>query len=243
MGTPLRHIVDDIEVVLKQSFDDAQVIKPQLAYWTIIVANNLLAKHIIKRSSGAFLTTFAEVPIQKSDIPGDNLVRDRWYFDLPDCIFDFNNDKGIAYISYSVDPELPGELPPVTQVRFDRTTPAQLRWLYSNEYTKPNAQRPYFYRSKEKVYLLGLECSDAAKVSLEIGLYLTIPPVTEIKLDDPFDFPEELIPILKRQVVDMGRFSLLMPQERINDGNDSTPDQGVPTNKIASVNDITPAEE
>ena len=241
MGTPLRHIVDDIEVDLKQNFDDQLIIKSQIAYWTIIVANRLKSQHIEKRSSGAFLTTFAEVPVMKSDVPGDNLVRFRYYFDLPGCIYDFDNDRGIAYITYSVDPELPNDLPPITQVKFTRTTPAKLKGLYMNPYTVPDEKNPYYYRSSERIYLMGPECIDID--SVELGLYLTIPPVTKIDLDEVFDFPEELIAILKRQVLDMGRFALMIPKERINDGDDTVAPNQVPTNKLVSVNELKPDEQ
>ena len=235
MSTPLRHIVDDIALDLRQIFDDKKIQDAQIAYWAIIVGNRLRAQHIKKRSSGAFLTTFAEIPVQVSDNPGDNLVRYRKYFDLPACIYDFNNDQAIHYISFSVNEELKHELPPLTQVTFARTTPAGLKALYMHPYTKPNTKDPYFYRSGNRVYLLGVECVDIKDV--EVGLFLSIPPVTEIDLDAPFDFPEELIFILKKQVVEMGRFVLMVPQERINDGNDSTNPNQVPTNKITSVND------
>ena len=41
MGTPVRHIVDDLQVDLRQNFDDQRITKTQLAYWVIIVANRL----------------------------------------------------------------------------------------------------------------------------------------------------------------------------------------------------------
>jgi hypothetical protein len=235
MGTPLRHIVDDIVVDLRQNFDDKRIIPSQIAYWVILVGNRLKAQHIKKRSSGAFMTTFAEVPVQVSDVIGDNLVRYRKYIDLPDCIYDFHNDAGIHYISYSHPEELPNELPPLTQVKFGRTTPAGLKALYANPYTKPDRKNPYFYRTKNRLYLLGLECVNVKNV--EIGLWLTLDPVTEIDLDADFEFPEELLFVLKKQVLDMGRFALLMPQERVNDGDDDTNPNQVPTNKITSVND------
>lgn len=235
--TPLRHIVNDIGVDLRQIFDDRRISDAQIAYWTIIIGNNLLSKHIQKRSSGAFLTTFPEVPVLVSDTTGPNLVRYRKYFDLPASIFDFNNDAAINYISYSVEPELPNERAPIMWVNFTRTTPGALKGLHKNPYTKPNVENPYFYRSKNRVYLIGVECIDIT--SVEIGLNLCIPPVTQIKLDDPFDFPEELISVLKRQVLDMGRFALLIPKERVNDGDDDVKGNQVPNNKITSVNDVS----
>ena len=235
MGTPIRHIVNDLMVDLRQTFDDQRITEAQVAYWVTIIGNRLKAQHIEKRSSGAFLTTFAEIPVQVSDITGDNLVRYRKYFDLPDCIFDFNNDKGIDYISYSVEEELPDMPAPLTQVNFSRTTPGSLKGIYANKYTSPDTKTPYFYRSGQRVYLLGIECIDVD--SVEVGLYLTLSPITEIDMDAVFEFPEELILVLKKHVLDMGRFALLMTKERVNDGDDMSTPSEVPTNKITSVND------
>lgn len=235
MGTPLRHIVNDVEVDLRQVFDDKKIRRSQVAYWIVIVANRLRAQHIQKRSSGAFLTTFPEIPVLKADVPSDNLPRYRYYFDLPTCIYDFHNDRGIDYISYSVDAELEDELPPLTNVNFGRTTPKKLKGLYMNPHTKPSPKNPYFYRSGEKIFLMGVECLDID--SVEVGLFLTIPPITKIDLDEVFDFPEELILILKKQVLEMGRFALMVPAERVNDGDDDTKANQVPTSKLISVND------
>ena len=93
MGTPVRHIVDDVIIDLNQMSDDQKITEAQVAYWVIIVGNRLRAQHIQKRNSGAFLTTFAEIPVQVSDVTGDNLVRFRKFFDLPESIYDFNNDN------------------------------------------------------------------------------------------------------------------------------------------------------
>ena len=239
MGTALRHIVSDIVEELNQSIDDAKVTDVQVAYWTIILGNNLLGKHIKKRSSGAFMTTFPEIPVLEADVPGDNLPRYRKYFDLPACIFDFNDDKGIVYISYSVDEELPDDPAPITQVLFERTTPTQLRRLYNsdNPYLKPDEKSPRWYRSGEKIFLLGVDCIDIDNV--EVGLHLTIPPVTEIDLDADFPFPEETIAPLKMQILSMGRFSLQIPKERTNDGDDAIEPGTVPTSKLTSVNEIS----
>jgi len=81
----------------------------------------------------------------------------------------------------------------------------------------------------------GVECIDIETV--EIGLFMTLPPITEIKLDEEFDFPDELLFVLKKQVLEMGRFALMVPQERVNDGDDDTNAAQVPTNKLTSVND------
>jgi len=60
----LRIIVDEILVTIKQTFDDKEVTKAQVAYMTILVGNQLLAQHIGKRDSGQFLNIFGKVPIK-----------------------------------------------------------------------------------------------------------------------------------------------------------------------------------
>ena len=59
----------------------------------------------------------------------------------------------------------------------------------------------------------------------------------KIDLDAEFEFPEELILILKRQVLDLGRFALKMPEDRNNDGVDDTNAKNVSDQKLVSVND------
>jgi hypothetical protein len=46
----------------------------------------------------------------------------------------------------------------------------------------------------------------------------------------------ELDHILTRQVLDLARFSLMVPGERVNDGTDTLQSQSVPSGKIISVN-------
>ena len=58
-------------------------------------------------------------------------------------------------------------------------------------------------------------------------------------MDAELDFPDETLIILKRQVLDLGRFTLMLPQERVNDGADDTVNKGVPTNKLVSVNELS----
>lgn len=236
MATPLRHIVDDIETDLKQVLDDQTITKAQIAYWVIIVGNNILSEHIKRRDSGAFLSTFI-LPVNRFQTnKNPNEVKDRYYFRLPGSIFDYNKDAGISFIAYYRDKAKPGCPPEFTKTTFSRTTPAQAEALYMNRYEKPSESNPYFYRVHDIVYLLGTEC--IPMTDIEVGLFLCIPPVTEIDLDAPFDFPEERIEVLKRRVLDLGRFSLLLPQERINDGAPDTKASAVPTNKLVSVNSI-----
>ena len=234
MATTLRYIVYDIIEALKQTGDDREVQPSQVAYWVIALANRIKAQHIEKRDSGAFLTTFTNVPVVNPTTTAPiGIVQNRKYIVLPATIFDFDKDNAIEYMAYVSDGS-PGCPPEFTYTTFTRTSPAESRYLYWNPYTKPSPSNPYFYRTEQYLVLLGVE-----KVSvkgLELGIYMPIKPVNEIDLDAPFEFPEELIQVLQRNVLDLGRFVLMVPQDKSNDGSSGL-DASVPTQKIVSVNE------
>ena len=239
-ATPLRHIVDDLAKDFKQVFDDKIIQKSQIAYWVLTIGNRLRSQHIGKRDSGAFLSTY-KVPIEiDSTTVNPSQMRNRKYFVLPKCIYDYDMDKGIEYISYYNEDQKPECPPPFTWVTFTRTTPSRAKRLYYNKFEVPNPKDPYYYRVGERIYTLGIEKTDPKFV--DVGLYQTFNPVTEINLDDPFDFPQELIIQLTRQVLDLGRFVLLIPEERVNEGN-SQLTQAIPTNKLTSVSELAQDQE
>jgi len=239
-GTLLRTIVDDLMKDFKQQFDDKQLQKSQVAHWVIMVGNRLLMQHIGKRDSGAFLSIYPDVPIQvaaQNNAP--NIIKGRKHIILPETIFDYNLDGGVEYISYYVDREENGCPPPFTRQTFTRTTPGDVQRLYMNKYEEPGPKNPYWYRAGQYIYLLGIECINPKAV--EIGIYSTIKPITDpdTDLDKPFKFPEELIIQLKKQVLDLGRFVMVIPEERVNDGIDSESQKAVPMNKMTSVNEMS----
>jgi len=57
-----------------------------------------------------------------------------------------------------------------------------------------------------------------------------------LDIDQPFEFPQELLPVLKRQILDLGRFILQIPNDLINDGTGLQSKQ-IPTQKLISVNE------
>jgi len=238
-STKLRYVVDDIAKDLKQVFDDKIIEKAQIAYWVLLVANRLKSQHISKIDSGAYIHAFTGIPIQivsSGNNPNDIAGRKRIV--LPEAIYDYDNDGGIEYISYwdeeavSVDYIHPPEF---TNRTFIRTKPIETERLYMNEFEKPSPRNPYFYRLGTYIYFLGIERVDVQTV--EIGIYSTFDPLTDIDLDAKFEFPEELLLILKRQVLDLGRFALKIPEDRKNDGEDTTDVRAVSEQKLVSVND------
>lgn len=230
----LRVVVDEILVTIKQVFDDKQVSQAQVAYWVITVGNRLLSQHNAKRDSGAFLSTFVDVPVQvATSSTNPNIVSGRRYIELPGNIFDYDKDGGVEYIAYYRDEE-PNCTPDFHRKTIQRTSPGELQWLQLNPDTKPSLKNPYWYRTGDIIYLIGLENSNVRLV--EMGCYMTINPLEKIDIDQPFPFPGELLEVLKRQVVDLARYSFLFPRDNGNDGADATSDSKQPIPKIQSVN-------
>jgi hypothetical protein len=235
MATTLRYLIYDALEALRQNLDDRNIQPSQVAFWTINIANRLKAQHIekSKRDSMAFMTPFV-LPVivpTASERPYAN----RKYFDLPAVIFDFDLDKGIDYIVYASNGN-PGCPPNLLGTSFTRTRPANLATYATLSYTRPCPNNPYYYRTTQHVVLSGIETIDVK--FLEVGLYTAIPSVNDINIDDPFEFPEELNAILIRQLLDLGRFAVTMPADKINDGTQelsAQPFQG----KLASVNQLS----
>jgi len=230
----LRVTVDEILVTIKQTFDDKQISQAQVAYWVIIVANDLLGKHNAKRDSGAFLTTFVDIPVQvATSSTNPNIVAGRKYVELPGNIFDYDKDGGVEYIAYYRD-EQPECQPDFQRKTIQRTSPGELQWLQLHPNTKTSISNPYWYRTGDIIYLVGLETSPVKFI--EMGVYMTISPLEKIDIDQPFNFPGELLHVLKRQVTDLARFSFLFgSNDRSNDGDNTEEVKTVP--KIQSVND------
>lgn len=225
MANILKVVVDEIRQTIKQTFDDKEVSRAQVAYWVIIVGNKLLGKHISNRDSGAYLVPYKVSIQQESD--------GRKFIELPAIIFDFDRDGGVEYMSfYNPSPDCK---PEYRYRIFQRTTTTQLQWLELSEKTKPSPKDPYFWRAGEKLILEGVETTPVKQV--EIGVYQMISPVDKIDLDAPFNFPDELLESLKRTVTDLARFSFLFPSDKQNDGKDTASEPaGKTIPKIASVN-------
>lgn len=237
-ATLWRTVVDDLMKDLRQQFDDKVLQKTQVAHWVVMIGNRMLSQHIAKRDSGAFLSVYADVPIQiASENLSPNIVKGRKYIELPTCIFDYTQDGGVEYVSYYNRDQKPNCPPPFTNVLFNRTTPSDLMRMYNSTYEKPEATNPYWYRVGQIIYLVGIECINPD--AIEIGIYSTLNPVTDpnFDLDTPIPFPEELLIQLKRQVLDLGRFITVIPEERVNDGVDSA--KQMPGGKLTSVNELS----
>jgi hypothetical protein len=224
----IRFVVYDLLNDLKQIYDDAALTPFKVYYWTLIHADRLRKLHIEKIDSGAYVYRFDNVVVSVDPVTGRN------YFELPAAIYDFDKDDGIDYITYPPIYDL--SLPMFASTTFTRTTPGKAARLYFREEERPSPSNVYFYRQNKYIYLLGVE--EINLNAIEVGLKTSLAPAAlDTDIDAAFDFPQDLIPVLKRQILDMGRFVMQIPADLINDGNvfDS---KNMPTQKLVSVNDI-----
>jgi len=235
----LNIAVQDCIEDLKQTVDDREISYAQVAYWWLIVADRLRSQHIIKQGipgqerSGAFLTSFL------LDVANEPAPRCRKYVTLPGQIYDYALDGAIDYMTYYDEQrECDGCPPMITKVLFSRTTPTLLHALYSNPFQAPSSQRPVYMREGNKLILTG---PGASVTKVEIGLFLSLPSLTDVDPDAPLDIPADHVALVKRHVLELGRFALAVPGERLeNDGVGRAPtDGGNPQNtpKMVSVND------
>jgi hypothetical protein len=197
-----------------------------ILFWVQIYGDRLRLQHDEKIDSGLTTSIFNTIPVLIEPLTG------RKYIIIPASIYDTDGDGAVVYISYnySVDPNA------FSYVTFSRTEPSFVQRLYWTEDEKPAPDNPYFYRAGNKIYLLGLECIDVQFVEAGLKVSLGGDPCD---LDEEFNFPPELLPILQRQILDLGRFVLQIPADRTNDADNSLQNEAIPKTKIISTASIT----
>ena len=233
-----RYVIYDLQKSFNASFDDADFTLNQILYWVMVVANRMRLQQTMATNTDLFTSTFSSIEV-KTDSKG------RKYIDLPVQIMDLPNNSGVIYITYNEE-TCKCEGPSFAQVWFQGVNLGSVQHLYLDEYTKPSAQNPYFYRIGDhidgvkvnRIYLLGLECVPVKDV--EIAVKATLDPKTLCNLDEDIPLPQELIQELMMQVLQLGRFVMMMPQESSNDGEDeSEVDSRLYANRSASLPDST----
>lgn len=221
----LRTIWADVKRDLKQSNADLEVPDANGMYWCLVVAERLRALHIVKRNSGAFLTTFV-LPVQK-----DTTFSHRLYVELPRSIYDFDLDGAVESISYYVPNAC---MPEFTEAIGFRTDPSRSRSRFKSTYQRATPERFMWWREHERIYLLGV---DPELENVEVKLYANLPDINSIDPDAPLDFPRELIAVLRPEVQKMGRFALSLPgQHLVNDGTNRNVQPQANEGKLSSVN-------
>ena len=217
----LRTIWSDIKRDLKQNKAALEIPDRQGWYWTLHTADRLRMLHIQKRRSGQFRKTF-NVPILQQD--------GRVYVELPVDIYDYDRDAGVDSLSYYTTN------PSFRRIELVRIDPSEARMHEMSTYRRPTAENPKFWRDGKRLYMLGVSPSAG---NMELMVYPTLPDILTVNPDAGFEFPKELIYVLKRAVIDEGRFALSIPGQYLkNDGTNRPREEALGTpEKTVSVND------
>lgn len=214
-----RYVVYDLQKNFNATFDDADFTFNQVLYWVMVVANRIRIQQVMATNSDLFTSTFNNIVVHTDS-------RGRKYIDLPTQVMDLPHNAGVIYITYNED-TCSCEGPAFAQVWFQPVNIGSVQNLYGDEYTKPSAKNPYFYRIGHEVdgvgvnrlYLLGIECAPVK--SVEIAIRSSLDPKKLCNIDEEIPLPDEMIQDLMMQVLQLGRFIMLMPKENVNEGTDN----------------------
>lgn len=240
---------DEIMVTMGYTHDDRLRNREAVMYNVKLAVDKIKVQQLQKskevgdyRKNSDMLSTFI-VPLTHNDVADDVLNDfDASFFDLPTSIYSLPHDGGVSFVRYLRN-EIPFGCPPaVALTPFTGASLASIHTFYLSEYQKPKPQRPYFARAKaltsegvhkDRVYLFGV--SEDVK-HLLVGLYAA-PDFTAIDPDAPIDVPEHLVMPLKQMVIDLERWAIQVPQERLkNDGRHLEPGETVRTERLMSLN-------
>ena len=225
---------DDVLRTMGFDHDDALMHRAAVAYnWGIIV-NRLKRQRLEKelrsplgsRGSTNELTIYYNVPIEHmADLSG------RAYFELPVAdVIDMRINGGVGYIAYGTGSGCGDNL---LGRHFTQCSPSEINMIQGHGMIRPSPQTPYYYRARinvggmQVVNRVWLHGPGVTVTNLEVGLYLSAASIENIDPDAEIDLPSDLVYIAKRMMLDMGRWALLVPGQRLgNDGRDFAPYKG-----------------
>lgn len=223
MATTYREVAYSVLEAYKKTHDDTTVQLSQIIFYIQLIVNRLRQENKKDISISRYLTRFCSIPVLT-----DKDCKNQKYIDLPVDIVDLENEKGVEYITYNYETGSCCTGANFTQVQFQPTTIPESRRLSMDEYEKPSSQQPYFYRvtgingcnNVDRLYFLGLECIEVTDV--EIGVICSQSTTQVCDLDSDIPLPDWLVEDLLVRLTNLGRFILIAPQERTNEGSDLT---------------------
>lgn len=237
-------LAHDILATLGMNHDDATRNVEGVLFNIDMVMNNLRRQRIEKeivvigdRGTSAAAVTYV-LPLDE-----DAVVGNRLFFNLPAPVLDMRMNAGVSYIRYH---RSSGCADSLIGKPFTLISPAEAHTVENITFQKPTPTTPYYWPAKvhdgtttsgDRIYMLG---PSPLLKSVEVGLYLALD--TSDPNADPeegVDFPPDLVYHVKRVVLSMERFALLVPQERLqNDGRDfKVGQQPLQPPQMASIND------
>ncbi len=234
MPTTIRELVSSADVQLQQLSPDSKIPTTQLFVWGTWLVNKYRAFQAKSVDTGSYLSIMPAVTVSKAaTTTTPDIIAGEKYSALPRAILDLEGDRGIDYVSYARN-DYPDNVDLGIIGPFTRTTPRKARWLYNSKYTKPTASNPYWYRHGNYVGFVGI--SNANISTVEMGLLTSFDPFADHDIDDHLDILTDYGDEIFKDLIELGRFGLLVPQDRINDGADTGQAEQVPQQRVTSVN-------
>jgi hypothetical protein len=224
MLTTYRYLIYSVIEAMKQTSDDAELKKDLVIFWTQVEVNRLRGERLTKRhlQSGKYLNHFYGIQVSTDNV--------RKYVDMPSGIVDLENDNGVHQVTYHLADydycEYPYDVP------FEKTTPAKIWSLISIPIRKPSPTRPFMARENEKLFLYGIDMVSVS--SVDMWLYTTVDTSHVLDIDREIELSEDQISVLIKRVFDNCRFASLMPNDKANDGKD-TSNQMLPKTAVSQV--------
>lgn len=218
----LRQLVSSVDIQLGQVSDD-EIPQNQLYLWGMWLVNKYMSYKYQTTDSGAYLTIMPEVAVVKATSTTVDIIAGEKYIILPRTILDLPEDRGIEYITYSRN-DYPENVDLGFLGRFIRIRAIKARKLYYSKYEKPTSNNPYWYRHGNYVGLLGVGNINIS--TIEMGLITSFDPFITHSIDDNIDVLSEFGDEVFKDMVEMGRFALLVtqgevPRERVTSVNKS----------------------
>lgn len=215
----VRYITYNLLTALKQSFADKDISFAQVAFWVKLAVNDIRGKKYEKDKDfvigGGSWVSFTGVPVTIQQTGDNNIFPDFKFIDLPAGVFDLEHERGIDYIYYIPPVEMKV---PIKKVWFEKITMRELEMIQDN-LEKPRWNRPYFIRVSNRLYLAGIEGVPVDVVNMSI-LATEKPSLDDTVLDSEVLLNDEEIMQVESAVLQLGRWMLLIPHERVEDGMD-----------------------
>jgi len=229
----LRQLVSSVDIQLGQVPDDEKIPTNQLYLWGMWLANKYMSYKYQAADSGAYLTIMPEVTVVKaSATTTPDIIAGEKYVVLPRNVLDLDLDRGIEYITYSRN-DYPPNVDLGVMGRFTRINATKARKLYYSKYETPSASNPYWYRHNNYVGFLGIRNINISTV--EMGLITSFDPFVTHSIDENLDVLSEFGDEIFKDMVELGRFALLIPEDRTNEGS-YNPGGEAPRERVTSVN-------
>ena len=229
----LRQLVSSVDIHLQQTGDDEKIPQNQLYSWGMWLVSKYTSFKVQAIDTGAYLTIMPSVPVVKATVTTTpDIIAGEKYCVLPRAVLDLDMDKGIDYITYARN-DYPDNVDLGVIGRFTRIQSSQSRRIYYSKYETPSMNNPYWYRHGNYVGFLGIGNANISTV--EMGLITAFDPFTTHDIDDTLHIMTDYADEIFKDMVEMGRFALLVPGDRTNDGSDIIEGE-VPRERVTSVN-------